>query len=567
MRRARGSKWWWLRESVAAIVTLAGSMPSHAQGGCAPDETILLPSVPPSFHDFGSAVALDGNLALVGSPLQPNPDGTHAAVAVWEQGDPGWQETALLTPDPGAVGADFGRSVALSGQTALVGFRFDDAQGQRRGCAYVFVRDAGVWSLQAKLLQPVADGNNYVCAVAIDGDVAVVGARRYTNPAGGWGTVFVFERSAGVWSLTAELASQPTSLFDDLGGAVAIDGDMVLAAALGADNHGPGEGLAFLFSRTPSGWMQTGVLAPTGGVVGDGFGWSVGLRDDIAVVGAPFVVADGSISGSIYCFRRIAGLWTQSDHILPTIGEPTRFFGGALSLSPSGESLVVGAYQDFHGGPQAGAAFQYVRSGSDFVGLRKLYASDEHGRDWFGWSVAASEDHLLVGAPTDPKFGSGTGSAYVYAARADASVDTCACPMGPCGNDDPDGGCANSLGQGAQLAARGRSSPDELHLLLSGALPGQPTVLFQGDESQPIPFGDGLRCARTNVVRLSPAPLVVDPDGRLGFGPCFGDPSISSITGVVPGSGITRWYQAAYRDASSPCSSGWNLSNATAVRW
>lgn len=136
----------------------------------------------------------------------------------------------------------------------------------------------------------------------------------------------------------------------------------------------------------------------------------------------------------------------------------------------------------------------------------------------------------------------------------------------PCGN--PGGGsegCSNSTGNGGILAASGHDSValGDLVLEASNALPGQPGLFFQGDNSinggTGIPFGDGLRCCGGNVVRLQ----VVVPDAN---GNAATSVNISAGGGVSAGD--TRCYQYWYRDPSgSPCGAGFNLSNANQIDW
>lgn len=199
-----------------------------------------------------------------------------------------------------------------------------------------------------------------------------------------------------------------------------------------------------------------------------------------------------------------------------------------------------------------------------------LIASDGLAFDEFGRSVAISGGVALIGAPyqgPDDDFDTGPGAAYVFAPPRESGSGYCTCPLGPCGNSDPGAGCGNSTGAGALLRAQGTAFPDEVNLLVSGAPPGQFAIFFQGDNPVSLPFGDGFRCAGANVVRITTPPIATDSLGAAAYGPCFGDPSISSVTGVVPGSGDTKRYQFWYRDPQGPCNSSFNLSNGYEITW
>lgn len=144
----------------------------------------------------------------------------------------------------------------------------------------------------------------------------------------------------------------------------------------------------------------------------------------------------------------------------------------------------------------------------------------------------------------------------------------CHCASGSCANPDPDAGCANSTGSGASLIALGETSPDHVSFLVNGAVPMRLSAFFQADGSvAPVPFGDGLICAGSGLVALNVPPRRIASDGTLIFGSCAGDPPISTLGNVVPGSGVTRFYQLWYRDPAGSCGSSFNLSNGVEIVW
>lgn len=133
----------------------------------------------------------------------------------------------------------------------------------------------------------------------------------------------------------------------------------------------------------------------------------------------------------------------------------------------------------------------------------------------------------------------------------------------PCGNTAGAGeGCANSSGAGGSLAWRGSASvgSDDLAFDASNLLPAQPALLFDGENAPGgglgLPFGDGLRCAGFNVVRLGVA--VPDSDGDASWGPGLG-----AIGGWS--SNDTRYFQVLYRDTNGPCASGFNATNGVEI--
>jgi hypothetical protein len=163
---------------------------------------------------------------------------------------------------------------------------------------------------------------------------------------------------------------------------------------------------------------------------------------------------------------------------------------------------------DEHGPPhRSGSAYVFDRDGLSWSQAAKLHAGARDALDYAGSAVSVSGDTVWVGASGADAPGISSGAAFVFVAPAELGTSYCACPTGPCGNSDPAAGCANSTGAGARLRAQGRTLPDELNLLVSGARPGQPAIFCQGDNALMLPFGDGLRCIGGSVVRISaPAP-------------------------------------------------------------
>ena len=146
----------------------------------------------------------------------------------------------------------FGHDVAPDGDTALIGAVHDDYNGMFSGSAYVFTRTGGVWSEQAKLLPADgAVGDSFGNSVALDGDTVVIGAL-YDNANGPQsGSAYVFTRTDGVWSEQAKLLPADGAEGDNFGGDVALDGDTAVIGAHGDDDNGDYSGAAYVFRLGP----------------------------------------------------------------------------------------------------------------------------------------------------------------------------------------------------------------------------------------------------------------------------------------------------------------------------
>src|SRR6266508_346104 len=197
------------------------------------------------------------------------------------------QHQKLEASDPAAFDG-FGFSVAISGETVVVGALFDvGAAGLQQGSAYVFARSGGVWTQQQKLLaSDAAAGAVFGISVAISGETVVVGAPGDDAVAGdNQGSAYVFARSDGVWSQQQKLlASDARCCGEAFGESVAISGETVV---VGSGGGGVG-GSAYVFARSSGVWSQQQKLRASDAAVADSFGASVAISGETVVVGAPF---------------------------------------------------------------------------------------------------------------------------------------------------------------------------------------------------------------------------------------------------------------------------------------
>ncbi len=256
-----------------------------------------------------------------------------------------WIQVAKLTASDGVADDDFGFSVAIEGDTIVVSARRDDSY---RGSAYVFVKPAGGWSdLTQTAKLTASDGaasDQFGYSVAISGDTIVVGA---SGDDSSRGSAYVFVRPAGGWSnmtQTAKLTASDRAAGDYFGPSVAISGNTLLVGALGDDAF---RGSAYVFVKPAGGWSdmtQSAKLTASDGAAGDNFGHSVASSGNIMLVGAH---RDNSSRGSAYVFVKPAGGWinmTQAAKLTISDGEANDFFGRSVTIQ--GDTVVVGANGD-----------------------------------------------------------------------------------------------------------------------------------------------------------------------------------------------------------------------------
>jgi len=333
-----------------------------------------------------------------------------------------WIQQGELTAADGAAQDQFGNSVAISGNTVVVGspdHTFGTTYGQ--GAAYVFVESGGTWSLQAEL--SASDGAAYDAfgwSVTISGSTVMVGAPCHTNSDGqcGQGAVYVFVGSGGTWSKKAELTATDGVAGDRLGWSVAVDGNTAVAGAYSTLVQGhSAQGAAYVFVESGGTWTQQAKLTSSDGIYTDEFGYSVALNGSTIVIGAPDrTIGTNQAQGGAYVFAGSGGTWTQQAELTASDGEAGDFFGQSVAVS--GSTAVLGApchprsgSPFCQGGP--GAAYVFGESGGTWSQQAELNPSDGAAGDEFGVSVSVSGSTILSGASLHT-VGSNQGAAYVF---------------------------------------------------------------------------------------------------------------------------------------------------------
>jgi hypothetical protein len=313
-------------------------------------------------------------------------------------------QQAELASGDGAAGDWLGWSVAIDGDTAVVGAPMK-AVGVRpqQGAAYVFTRSGTTWSQQAQLLaiDGAANDNFGMGGVAVSGDIVVVGAPyRDVGANTNQGAAYVFIRTGTSWSQQAQLTALDGLAGDRFGGSVALSGETAIVGASQKAVTGHGTpGAAYVFSRSGTSWSQQAELTATDGASADGFGVAVSIAGDSALVGASsHAVGANTGQGAAYVFARGGGTyWSQQAELTATDGAAADGFGVAVSIA--GDSALVGASSHAVGANTGqGAAYVFARGGTSWSQLEQLTAADGAAGDRFGTSVALSGVDALVGA-------------------------------------------------------------------------------------------------------------------------------------------------------------------------
>ena len=381
---------------------------------------------------FGSSVATDGNTAIVGAWGARNGGVVRQGAAYILQQDEGgldnWGETKKLTASDAANGDEFGLTVAIDGDTAIVGAHLANALYTDAGAAYIFQRNEGGqdnWGQVIKLTASDAwEDDQFGKGVAISGDIAIVGARLKGAGGSNTGAAYVFQRDDGGvdnWGQIKKLTASDAELFDLFGASVAVNGDTAVVGALAGGVLGIDTGAVYVFKRDLGGadnWGEVKKLTASDAQPGVSFGESVAVSGDTAIVGAEQEGGAGDFAGAAYVYERDHGgaeNWGEVVKLTASDAQDEDVFGKSVAISD--DTIVVGAIHQDAGATNGGAAYTFRRNqgGADSWGeVTKLTASDAQFQDSFGSSVAVGGNIVVVGAIHEDSAADNAGAAYVF---------------------------------------------------------------------------------------------------------------------------------------------------------
>jgi hypothetical protein len=409
---------------------------------------------------FGASVATTGDTLFAAAPSDDvNGDPDRGSVYVFARAGTSFSQSQKLNAFDGHARQRFGQSIAVHGNTVLIGAgRLDETI---KGSAYVFARSGTTWALQQKLgAADEASSVRFGASVSLFEDTAAVGANQ---------AIYLFTRSGTSWTQTHKLTpSRGTGR-----PALSMSRD-TLIAGFSCDAAGgvACRGSASLFVRSGSDWSEQQLLVASDAQAGDVFGSVVALMGETALVAAP---GRGQARGAVYSFARAGAGWVEQQILTGADSVPGNRFGTALSLIEN--VTLIGPARHDHPGVEslAGAAYIFTRSGATWTQRQELLAPDGQNNDFFGSAVHLVGNSALVAAPNDDGSVAAQGSVYVFNLQrvlGDPCAHASECPTGFCS----DGRCCNSACEGscdACSVAAGALRDGECTLLPAGS-PGSP---------------------------------------------------------------------------------------------
>ena len=381
---------------------------------------------------FGYAVGMGSERAIVGAPGDDTNGQDAGAAHIFVADGNGWTEEDKILPTGGTNGNEFGFAVDISGDYAIVGSPRDAVNGEDSGSAYIFTKVGAAWQQQQELIPAAGDAEDWFGhSVSISGDWAIVSAIGDSDKATKAGAVYAYKRHGSLWTMAQKITASDGSSVDKFGMRVCIDANSIIVGSLLDDDNGTDAGAAYIFELEDGTWVERQKLAANDGEAGDWFGYSVSISDGYAtgegyaIVGAIYDDDDGFNSGSAYVFKPYGSIWAQFAKLTASDADAGDKFGYSVAIGS--DHAVVGARLDDDNGSESGSAYVFMRDGAGWAQRDKLTASDGAGSDWLGYSVAIHGMQAMAGAYGSDAGATDAGAAYAYGLMSvgDLSGDFC----------------------------------------------------------------------------------------------------------------------------------------------
>ncbi len=385
--------------------TISGNIGYGVWGNCDANGNVseYSPLVDPTaeFGDyFGYSVAVSGNYSIAGAPFDDvGGNNNQGSASIFQFNGTGWVLMQKLIDATGSANDQFGISVSISGNYAIVG-AWQDAIGPNtnQGSVSIYQFNGASWVLMQKITDAVGGPDkSFGCSVSISGNRAIVGAFIETVGANAFqGSASIYQFNGAAWVLMQKITDAAGVAFDRLGYSVSISGNYVIIGAPGCDFSSiyTDIGAALIFQYNGSSWvLMQKIINSSYGFTGDWFGVSVSLDGNYAIVGAyqsGRAQDNNEDQGAASIYRYDGSGWVLLQQLTNSDGKPFDKFGNSVSLS--GDYAIVGIYNHDAGTNTAqadvGAAAIYRRMGATWQRIQYLTDPGANTNDWFGFAVA-----------------------------------------------------------------------------------------------------------------------------------------------------------------------------------
>jgi hypothetical protein len=365
-----------------------------------------------SQDEFGTSVAVSGDVAIVGAPNEDTNGSNAGAAYIYRFNGSSWVQEDKLLADDGDASDEFGISVTIDGDIAMVGATGDDDNGSAAGAVYVFSYDGSGWNQISKLKASDGTSNDeFGISVSVSGTFAIIGASLDDDLGTNSGSAYAFRQSGSLWVQQSKITPSDGDADDRFGMAVAIHDGVAVVGSRWHDGNGLNSGAAYVYANFGNSWLEEAKLEASDGDVTDQFGWSVAINGDRILVGSPYDDDNGNASGSAYIYT-YSGTWGQEYKLVPIDGGSTDNFGSAVGIG--GNMAVVGS----PGSDEplnSGKAYVFItfNEGDTWLEGNRIHATDPSTSDAMGASVGFDGSTLIAGAADHDDNGSNSGAAYL----------------------------------------------------------------------------------------------------------------------------------------------------------
>ena len=374
--------------------------------------------------EFGKSVAIDGNYAIVGAPKEND----NGAAYIYKYDGTEWIQQFKVPSIVGNTGDNFGQSVSISGNFAVIGAPYYDSNAENDGAVFIVSRTIdpnNPWAQHGRITPDEGTAQMlFGYSVDIDNGILAIGAIGDNVDGDQSGAVYIYEaKTTGLELLSKLSAGSDGQSGDWLGYSVAVDDGVVVAGAVNDDDpntNSTDSGSVYVFGENNEGqetyWEKKAKLTASDAATEDWFGYSVDIERNNIIVGATGDDDQGSKSGSVYIFENTSSEdsdpnWIQTQKFTASDAVSFDRFGCAVSIN---ESLaVIGTRYDDDNGSNSGSAYVFAMDQQDWFENEKITGIAGQAFDYLGHAVSISDYYIILGAYGDDDKGAASGSAEI----------------------------------------------------------------------------------------------------------------------------------------------------------
>jgi len=375
---------------------------------------ITLDLTPTEYKQLGSAVAISGDLAIIGAPGSPSDEGQ---ACLYLRSEESWSLLSCLSPTTENLTdvQQFGNAVAIYGELIVIGA--EKNQGGKNGIAYVYQYHSGSWLLKAELVAPSSQANDkFASTLSISENYIAVGSQGFS--ASHAGAVYIFKSTDSGW--IEDLVITPVSSFKSahFGSSVMLSGEYLI---IGDDDHGRAhEGSAYIYKQEEGIWSKQASLKGGDVTKGANFATSVAISKDYAVIGAKSennpLVKKNKKSGAVYIYKRTGKLWASQAKLLASDAAQGDSFGSSVAIFE--DYLLIGAENTNSG---KGSTYLFQNINETWNEVYKFSVDDAKQKDNFGHALSLTQNYLVIGAHNKSVTSNKQGVGYFYDLNRDTS--------------------------------------------------------------------------------------------------------------------------------------------------